>query len=363
MASRTLLRVAGWLLRAQHADWARAMQGEADSIENEREALAFAWGCVRAALSQRLAAVRTGLSGVASIGLMTCAVAVAAGCGYLASAGAPAHYAWMNLLSLAFAVATFWLLPRRRLQTDELLRGKVCLVLGALLLIGSTGGASGAAVGSLEASAWWRVGPVTVNLVWLLLPALLVAADVRPGSAARRWALGGLLMAGGALVLLSEAWLLGLVAVVLGARAAQRGSRALALLAIVAAGLAIERGRAWQPTQALAFVDQVVVSGFQFSLAAGLGLALLQVLPLWPALRHREARGHGLVWGLVVVLSLPGWLPSPWVGFGGSFIVGYLLSLALVGSDTNDHPGDAGVRRAYASHRIASMTRPRTGLW
>ena len=79
-------------------------------------------------------------------------------------------------------------------------------------------------------------------------------------------------------------------------------------------------------------------SGFDQHWATGLALALLQVLPLWPALRHRQARLHGLVWGLLVALSLPGWLPSALVGFGGSFIVAYLLSLAMLAGDTAERP-------------------------
>jgi hypothetical protein len=77
------------------------------------------------------------------------------------------------------------------------------------------------------------------------------------------------------------------------------------------------------------------------SLATGLALALLQVLPLWPALFHRRARQHGLVWGWLMLLSLPAWLPSPLLGFGGSFIASYLLSLALVPADAAHRPVDA----------------------
>lgn len=343
------------LLGAEQAAWGQAMQAEVASVGSEREALAFAWGCLCAALGHALAGARGGLAQVHNAGLLTCVVAVLAGCVFMHSAGAPSHYVWMNLLSLAFGVATFRLLPRRRLQVDDLLRAKWSFGLGALLLIAGLGQAS------TGASAWLRVGPLPVNLAWLLLPPLLVGSCMRPQSAGKPWALGGLLMAVGALALQADALLLWLVAAVLAVRAWHHRSGTLALLALACSAMAAHLGRAWQAPEVLAFVDQVVHRGFELNLATGLALLLLQVLPLWPALRHRQARVHGLVWGLLVALSLPGWLPSPLVGFGGSFIVGYLLSLALLAGDTAEAPGGCP-RPAAARGRQAPPTWPRSNL-
>lgn len=331
------------------------MQAEVASVGSERDALAFAWGCLCTALGQALAAARGGLGQVHHAGVLSCALAVLAGCVFMHSAGAPGHYVWMNLLSLALAVATFRLLPRRRLQADERLRAQCAFALGALLLIAGVGQAS------TGAPAWLRAGPVPLNLAWLLLPTLLVAADVRPLSAARAWALGGLLMAIGTLALQADALLMGLVAAVLGVRAWQHRDGALALLALASSAMAAHLSRAWQAPEAVAFVDQVVHRGFELNLATGLALALLQLLPLWPALRHHQARLHGLVWGLLVALSLPGWLPSPLLGFGGSFIVGYLLSLSLLPGAAAEGAGTSP-RPAAAHRRQAPSTWPRSGL-
>ena len=355
LASRLLMAAAARLLGPRQSDWAQAMRSEAASVVGEGEALAFAWGCLWAALGHALASARGGLAHGQSAAVLTCAIAVLAGCAFMHGAGAPGHYAWMNLLSLAFAVATFGLLPRRRLQSDALLRGRLSCALGAVLLAASAGPAPDGA------SAWLRLGPLALNLSWLLLPALLVASDLRPGHTAARWALGGLVMACGALALQGDAVLLGLVASVLGVRAWQRQSGALALLALAPAALAAHLGPAWQAPQAVAFVDQVVHLGVEHSLATGLVLALLQALVLWPALQHRQARLHGLVWGLLVTLSLPGWLPSPLVGFGGSFILGYLLSLALVGREGSERPSTRP-RPAAPCRRPAPPHRPRSGL-
>ena len=158
---------------------------------SEREALSLAWGCLWAALDHAFAAARGGLVQGQNAGVLSCARAVLAGCAFMHSAGAPGHCVWMNLLSLVLAVTTVYLLPRRRLQADEGLRAKLGFTLGALLL------SAGWGLAPTAASAWLQIGPVTLNLPWLLLPALLRATDVQPQSAARPWAVGGLLISKG----------------------------------------------------------------------------------------------------------------------------------------------------------------------
>lgn len=355
LARRLLMFMVRRLLGAQQSAWARAMQAEVAAAGSEREALAFAWGCLCAALVHALAAARGGLTQVHNAGLLSCALAVLAGCSFMHSAGAPPHYVWMNLLSLVLAVATFNLLPRRRLQADEGLRAKLAFALGALLLVAGVG------LAHREASAWLQIGPVTLNLPWMLVPALLLASDVHPRSAARPWAVGGLLMACSTLALQEDPLLLGLVATVLALRAGRRRDIASALLALAVSAIAIYVVPSWQAPQALAFVDQVVHRGFAQSEAVGLGLVLVQALPLWPALRHRQAREHGLVWGLLVALSLPGWLPSPLLGFAGSFILGYVLSLVVLGSNTRRHASAAPLSAAAVDGR-AHVTWRRSGL-
>ena len=355
VAGRLLMRAAVRLLGEQHAGWARAMQAEVAAVDSEREALSFAWGCFWTAFSHALRAAHAGLAQVHNAGVLACSATVLVGCAFMYSSGAPGHYVWMNLLSLAFALATFRLLPRRRLQTDELLRAKLSFAMGALLFIASLGQAA------MVASAWVRVGTIPVNLAWLLLPALLVAADVGPKSTARPWAIGGLLLASLALALQGDAVLAAVAAAVLSVRAFHRRSGALALLAVATWAIAVHFGQRWQAPAPLPFVDLVLQRGFQQSATIGIVLALLQALPLWPALRHKPARMHGLVWGLLVALSLPGWLPSPLLGFGGSFIVAFMLSLMLLGDDSTERPA-AGPRRAAARATWDPPTLSRSGL-
>jgi hypothetical protein len=331
-ARRLLMLLVRRLLGAQQSAWAEAMEAEAAATGSEREALAFAWGCLRAALDHSFAAARDESARARGAGVLSCAVAVLAGCAFMHSAGAPGHYVGMNLLSLALAVATFYLLPHQRLQADERMRARLAFALGALLLIAGVG------LAPTAASAWLQVGPVSLNLPWLLLPALLLASDVLPQPAARPWAVGGLLMACSTFALQADPLLLGLVAAVLGVRAWHQKDIVAAWLALTASAMAAWVGPSWQAPPALPFVDQVVHRGFEESAAIGMGLVLMQLLPLWPALRYRQARQHGLVWGLLVALSLPGWLPSPLVGFAGSYVVGYVLSLVVLGRDRSEHP-------------------------
>lgn len=355
LACRLLMRMVRRLLGARQSDWAHAMQAEVAAAGSEREALCFAWGCLWAALGHSFAAARGGLAQVHNVGVLSCAVAVLAGCAFMHGAGAPGHYVWMNLLSMVFAAAAFYLLPHRRLRADELLRAKLAFALGALLLI------AGVSLAHTGASAWLRVGPVTLNLPWLLLPALLLASDVQPRSAARSWAVGGLLMACSTLVLQANPVLLGLVAAVLAVRAWRQRDIASALLALAASAMAACVTPSWQAPQALAHVDQVVHHGFAQSDSIGLGLVLMQLMPLWPALQHRHAWQHGLLWGLLVALSLPGWLPSPLLGFAGSLIVGYVLSLAVMGNDDKVWPA-ARHGPAATPDRQPPLTWRRSGL-
>lgn len=311
------------------------MQAEVAAIGDEAEALDYAWGCFRAACGHVIGLACQRLAAVHTAAVMASSVAVLLGCGFMHAAGAPDGYVWMNLLSLVFGLATFRLLPRRRLQREPALRAKLCFAMGALLL-----GAS-LRMDPNGASAWMQLGPVRLNLLWLLLPALVIASDIDvwPGAprGAQRWAVGGLLMALLAVALLADAALALVLAGILGLRAWRRGSRlcaALGLLSLAALAVALRAGPGWPEAGTAPFVDRVVQQGFEQHPAIGLGLGLALLAPLWPALRCHAAREHGLLWALLLALSLVGWLPSALVGFGGSFICGHLLSLALLPGDS-----------------------------
>jgi hypothetical protein len=363
LACRLLMRATARLLAGQQAAWARGMQAEVAALGHGREALAFAWGCFQAALGCALAAPLARIAQPATAGVLAGALAVVVGCLFMRHAGAPRPYVAMNALSLLFALATYGLLPRRRLRHDGLLRGRLVCVAGAVLLGASLAGAPAGEVG------WLRLGPVRLQLLWLLLPALLVASEVGPARAARRWATAGVLMACGALALQADALLAAVAAAFFGLRAWQQGRRAPACLALVPLAVALHAAPSWpaaqaaQAAQAAPFVDRVLQHGFQQHPALGAALAFALVLLLVPAWLHRRAREHAGLWGLLVLLSLPGWLPSPLVGFGGSFIVGYWLSLAVLPAAPAADGGPASTGAAPGPEARAARPPPPAPPW
>ncbi|WP_428509790.1 hypothetical protein [Roseateles sp.] len=400
--AQTALRLvlARWLMRAclalmpkAQAPWAQAMAAELDEIRAAGAACSFAFGCLALALKLRLlsnwqsaaasakrmtgAFVYRGLSGrllkpmhthmheasVARIGAASACLAVLVGGVFMATTGAPKAWPWMNGLSLAFALASLALLPKQGLQTDQRLRDRLCLLLGSLLLASC----------ALEAreglnGRWLQLGPVSVQLVWLLVPSLLLLSNRPAGQAQASRHLGsglGLLLAIAALWAQTEPmWLLlmGLMLLLRSARrsepqAAHQANALLACLALLAAGLSSQH---WQMPSSQAFVDQVLLQAWSHSpqpLLTGLMLAalLLLVLPGW---RHRHAREHSLLWAGLLLMSLPGLLPTPLLGMGGSAILGYVLSLAAV---SGPEPGPQAPSKA--AHTPRHRREPHQAPW
>ncbi len=362
------LVLARWLMRAclalmprAQAPWARAMAAELDEIGTAGAACSFALGCLALALKLRLfstwqsaaasakrmtgAFAYRGLGGTllkqvheasaARLGAASACLAVLMGGVFMVMEGAPKAWPWMNGVSLAFALASLALLPKQGLQTDLRLRERLSLLLGGLLLASC----------ALEAreglnGRWLQLGPVSVQLVWLLVPSLLLLSNRRAGQAQASRPLCsvlGLLLAIAALWAQTEPMWLLLMGLLLLLRSAQRsepqaGHQAEALLACLALLAAGWSSQHWQMPSSQAFVDQVLLQAWSHSpqpLLTGLMLAALMLLVL-PGWRHRHAREHSLLWAGLLLLSLPGFLPTPLLGMGGSAILGYVLSLAAV---------------------------------
>jgi hypothetical protein len=109
---------------------------------------------------------------------------------------------------------------------------------------------------------------------------------------------------------------------------------------------------------AVPYVDQILYSAFQVHAFAGIavvGGALLLVVPAVAGLRtdpeNREVHAvFGAVWLAVVAAAALGNYPTPLVGYGGSAILGYALSLTLM---PRKAPSAAAVReRAEAAARV-----------
>jgi hypothetical protein len=353
-----LLRATAWLLPASQAGWARAMRAEVLAIDDPTAALAFAWGCFNTAMQVRLKFQAAAAAHPDRLGLWCTSAAVLGGAAFMALQTAPTAYPVVNGLSLALAAASFALLPRQRLQQDLAWRAWAAFGLGALLL--------GAAL-TTPPTGWLPIGPVSVQPAWLLVPALWVlSASItspthREPAAQRALRLTGLWMGQLALLIQAQAGLLGVSALLLALRAGRRRSGADAAGAVLAAGLAVAALPRWTAPPPQPFVDEVLQQAFAQGPAWGLALGAAWLCLLLPGLLHRRAREHGLVWLGLLGLSLPGWLPAPVLGFGGSFILGYVLSLAVLpGLATGQPPTPRPAHRGSAPRDPPSL--PRTGL-
>lgn len=321
-SARLIARALAGILPAAHGDWARAMAAEIDAIADDREALAFACGCLRAACVVALAP-RTLARAPGRLGLVCGGAAAALGALFMATAGAPDRYVAMHLSSLLLGIAGYALIRRRRsgVGADVLVfAGGLCLL--APVLLGRP----------LDGVArWLQLGPVMLQPGPLLLPPLMLGFARRP----TRLASLGIGLAAFALALQPDR-LLAAVLVAGLASLARRERAALRLLPIALAGLAFALCRTVEVTAA-PFVDAVVTMAFGMhpglGLVMGCGLALLLgpalVASVGPA-PHASLRLFAVVWLPIVLAALCGLHPAPLIGFGGSAVVGYFLSLALL---------------------------------
>jgi hypothetical protein len=145
-----------------------------------------------------------------------------------------------------------------------------------------------------------------------------------------------LIVAAAALAIQPDRAMAGALAVVLAALALRRPDpMVLSALAAAAIGFAITLIRAdVQP--AVPFVDQILFRSFDVHWLAGMavtGGAVVMLLPAIRGLSRDPGQGDlhvafGALWLAVIAAAALGNYPTPLVGYGGSAILGYLLSLA-----------------------------------
>lgn len=188
---------------------------------------------------------------------------------------------------------------------------------------------------------WFRVGPLVVQPAPLILPFVAWVLAARSAN----WTTAGLVGAVAALFAAqpdpSAAG--ALAAVMAGVIAARRRANtpdlAILLLSLAALGWAATRP---DPLAPVAHVEGIVAAAWAVTPAAGvaavIGLLLVPAAFLfqaWAARGEGEAR-RALVfalsglWTVLVLADLTGRFPAPVVGYGASFVVGWLASLGLV---------------------------------
>ncbi|HYE28481.1 MAG TPA: hypothetical protein VEA61_09640 [Allosphingosinicella sp.] len=285
------------------------------------------------------------------LGLLCAIGAVGLGLAYLAAAGAPPRYLFVNLAALIVGAA-IWLglgpTASSRLRSDgpAVLALSLPLIATALLGVPVDG-----------ASRWVNAGPLSVQVSLVTLPAAIVLY----ARSADAIGTAGVAMTALALAAQPDRAMAAVLAAGMGAVLLTRPGRlpALALVAAVAGfGMTLVRP---DSLPAVPFVDRILYSAFEVHPVAGLAVVAGCLLLLVPAsagaLRGPPGRpvlaAFGACWAAVVAAAALGNYPTPLVGYGGSAVLGYLLSVALLPSslrgDVEAESGEAEPRAVPGS--------------
>lgn len=348
LAARTL-SAASRLLPPHLSGWSRAMARELIEIADDRSALIFAFGCLRAAAglaaAARLEALRallfpplpsnwsfTTMNRISErprlLGLLCAAGAVGLGLAYMFAAGAPSRYLLVNAMALVLG-ATAWLALGRAGRSHLAGAGVAALALSVPLLLTALFG-----VAADGAARWVDLGPLSVQVSLIVLPVMIILYARRPDPAGT----AGMIAAALALALQPDPAMAGVLAAALLALLLAAPGRPQALAAaasILAFGWTLLTP---DPLPASAFVDRILYTAFDVhplagaAVVAGAAALILPALPgLWRGAAHRPALlAFGACWAAVVAAAALGNYPTPLVGYGGSAVLGYLLSVALL---------------------------------
>lgn len=341
---------------ARLSSWARAMQSEIQEIEGDRQALTFALGCLwagwRSAALEQLS-FRTKGKGMTrrwtdalreprTIGVASAVAATFLGIFYLVAAGAPVRYVVVNLAALLLGLVALGGVDKTALR-DRRSSGRAVLLLGISLLATALFGAS-----VDGASRWIWIGPLSVQVSFVVLPFMLVAF------AGHRDQVGtaGIALAALALAIQPDRAMAGMLVLGLAALATARRDlfSVTALLAALAA-FAVTLARP-DHLPAVPFVDRILFTAFSVHPLAGAAILLGVCVLVLPAMAgglqgpaHDGAyRVFGAIWIGSIAAAALGNYPTPVVGYGGSAILGYVLSLAVF-------PPRLGARQASIPER------------
>ena len=262
-----------------------------------------------------------------AIGVVCASAATGLGLVYMAAAGAPAIYLAVNALALVMGFTVLAVMQSSR--PAPRLPGGMALVLGGLLLATALFGTS-----VDGASRWVRIGGLSLQISLILLPAMLVAF----ARGRDLLATTGVILAAVALALQPDRAMAGVLVAALAVLSVYRQDRwVVSALLVAAVGFAITVIRP-DSLAAVPYVDQILYTAFEVHAMAGIavvGGALLLVVPALAGQRfdpeNREVHAvFGAVWFSIVAAAALGNYPTPLVGYGGSAILGYALSLSFL---------------------------------
>ncbi|WP_223640961.1 FtsW/RodA/SpoVE family cell cycle protein [Corallococcus sp. EGB] len=351
LVANVLCRALQSILPPQMRDWGLALRYEVAQIPEDTKALSFALasvcGLAPRAIGMLLmqpfvallgAAVRASRAGAnrgsgtlhspRAVGALCAAGAVAMGLVYMTLAGAPVRYLGINAGALVLGLVLLPLVSRIP-ETEGRLSGALILGLSVLLLATALAGLR------VEGAARWvKLGGVTVQPSLVLLPLMLA----RFSRTRTPLATTGVIVAALAMALQPDRAMAAMMTAALATVAAKRADRPshLAFTAsLLAFGVTLLRPDA---LPAAPFVDQILSSAFAIHALAGLavvtGSALLLVPVMFVRSGDEDSRAacvaFGAAWLAALLAAALGNYPTPVVGYGGSAILGYVLSLSTL---------------------------------
>lgn len=258
------------------------------------------------------------------LGLLCGSVAAGLGVLHLTVAGAPTHYAIVNVAALGLGYVLWRVAPMAAARSE----GGAVLLLPVLLLTTTLWGAE-----VNGASRWTSVGPLTLQVSLITVPAVILLYARSPDATGT----AGILVSAYALAAQPDRAMAAVLVAGTSIIVLDRPSR---LSVLATSGAALSFGATMlQPdtVPAVLYVERVLFTAFEVHKLLGIavvigGLTLL--VPTLCALRdgpdRRVLLAFGASWAALITASALGNYPTPLVGYGGSAVLGYLLSTALL---------------------------------
>lgn len=294
-----------------------------------------------------------------TVGIACALAATCLGIAYLMAAGAPASRSVINgvafLLGAVALAGVGGAMPQISRHS-----GPLVLVMGFSLLVTAVLG-----VAADGASRWIMIGPLSVQVSLVFLPLMAVTFARYPTLAGCL----GIAVAALALALQPDRAMAGVLAFAMAVLAITRPGSLTASALIVALTAFLVSLMRPDELPAVPYVDQVLFTAFQVHILAGAAVWLGSLLLLVPPIlgwRGNADLGHaylvfGAVWLGCIAAAALGNYPTPVVGYGGSAILGYLLTFAFLPASTrsaSEHAAGADeddVATSAELQRIASL--------
>ncbi len=331
-----LVHLIGFVTPKHMQQWAEAMRAEIAHTTNSREAFHYALGCLFAALRFRLTVEASHFdncvldNGSAKTSL---AIPIAGGLGavaigiiYLLAADAPSFMITANIAAVLIGLILLATLQWTTQLTPRL--ATVFAVSGALILIGT------ALFGnSMEgASRWIKAGPMFVQTSLLLLPLIVILY----AKISNVWTLLAIIVSAAAMAIQPDRAMAGAIFAAISVLAVFRRTRQNIAACFVTGVAFLATLAQADHLLAVPYVDHILWTSFDvhpglgMAMWFGIGLLFLPVL-LSRSLRSApEILVFAACYAAIIGAAAMGAYPTPIVGYGGSAIVGYFLSLTAL---------------------------------